>query len=278
MFDLFKTDKKPEVSTKEVVEQIHHEFNTAADLLLEEAKKIIASTDKKSADKAQRLLSLGFGNAREVSQGMEVIQKISISEKNVKLIEEYQKQYPDYKFLPKESAEAICKKYNLLIARTSRYKGFVPEKNLVDIENFYKKVAVDKDLILTYQGVDYILHDAVIHDEGRYTHVHKTGKIGPFDPTAFQSDYGSMNFYGGDHQNIFGLKHLGFIINAKLSKGELFIAAPAKDIELNNSSIKDFKVTDKVEYPDPVVLYQVSGGYLIVTAWGDEAEDPIIKG
>lgn len=28
------------------------------------------------------------------------------------------------------------------------------------------------------------------------------------------------------------------------------------------------------EIPDPVVLYPVREGYLIVTAWGDEASDP----
>jgi hypothetical protein len=28
--------------------------------------------------------------------------------------------------------------------------------------------------------------------------------------------------------------------------------------------------------PDPIVFYQVKGGYLIVTAWGDEARDEVI--
>ena len=30
------------------------------------------------------------------------------------------------------------------------------------------------------------------------------------------------------------------------------------------------------EIPDPVVLQEVRGGYLIITAWGDEASDPLI--
>jgi len=28
--------------------------------------------------------------------------------------------------------------------------------------------------------------------------------------------------------------------------------------------------------PDPVVLYPVEKGYIIVTAWGDEASDPLV--
>ena len=32
----------------------------------------------------------------------------------------------------------------------------------------------------------------------------------------------------------------------------------------------------KKHIPDPVVLQPVKGGYLIITAWGDEASDPLV--
>ena len=35
--------------------------------------------------------------------------------------------------------------------------------------------------------------------------------------------------------------------------------------------ISNYKI---VPVPDPVVLKEVKGGFLIVTAWGDEASDP----
>lgn len=33
---------------------------------------------------------------------------------------------------------------------------------------------------------------------------------------------------------------------------------------------------EKKFIPDPVVLQPVKGGYLILTAWGDEASDPLV--
>ncbi len=35
-------------------------------------------------------------------------------------------------------------------------------------------------------------------------------------------------------------------------------------------------INKKIVVPDPVILQPVKGGYLIVTAWGDEASDPDI--
>ena len=57
----------------------------------------------------------------------------------------------------------------------------------------------------------------------------------------------------------------------------LLIAAPKKDFNITDTQeIKKFKLFDK-PVPDPVILAPVIGGYLIVTAWGDEASDPIIQ-
>ena len=59
----------------------------------------------------------------------------------------------------------------------------------------------------------------------------------------------------------------------------LEIAAPAKDFNLSEAEIKNFKIT-KVHIPDPVVLQPVffkgEKYYLIVTAWGQEASDELV--
>ncbi len=63
------------------------------------------------------------------------------------------------------------------------------------------------------------------------------------------------------------------------SKCPLEIAAPVKDFNMTSHEIKDFKIS-KIEIPDPVVLqpviYEGIKHYLIVTAWGDEAEDELV--
>ena len=62
-------------------------------------------------------------------------------------------------------------------------------------------------------------------------------------------------------------------------KCSLEIAAPIKDFNLDASEVKDFKISDIV-IPDPVVLQPVhfegKKHYLIVTAWGLEAEDDLV--
>lgn len=55
----------------------------------------------------------------------------------------------------------------------------------------------------------------------------------------------------------------------------LFIAAPEKDFDKNKADIRGFRAVKKTP-PDPIVLFTVNHGFLVVTAWGDEASDPMI--
>jgi hypothetical protein len=48
------------------------------------------------------------------------------------------------------------------------------------------------------------------------------------------------------------------------------ICAPIKDMDTSGMRL----INNKLVYiPDPVVLFPVELGYIIVTAWGDEASD-----
>ena len=68
---------------------------------------------------------------------------------------------------------------------------------------------------------------------------------------------------------------------------ELYIAAPIEDMDMSNHRTHDYEVIpkDKLEemkqIEDPVVFYPVSFGNivggLIITAWGDEAHDPLVR-
>jgi len=50
------------------------------------------------------------------------------------------------------------------------------------------------------------------------------------------------------------------------------ICAPMKDFNTKGMDIRDRKLIAR-PVPDPVVLFPVNGGYLIVTAWGKESKD-----
>ena len=62
------------------------------------------------------------------------------------------------------------------------------------------------------------------------------------------------------------------------SRTSLKIAAPLKDMKKEGYKLKGRIFTKEI--PDPVVLapikYENVGLYCIVTAWGDEASDPIV--
>lgn len=64
----------------------------------------------------------------------------------------------------------------------------------------------------------------------------------------------------------------------KRNQKSLQICAPVKDMDMTKISLEDEYKMKKVykDIPDPVVLQPVKGGYLILTAWGDEASDPIV--
>lgn len=202
------------------IESIHKEFNTAHKTRLESADEILAQS---STDKAKRLAAQGFGSNVEVIEHEELERNKKEALKNANYILHYNQKYPVNKFLVEKDVERICKKYNLVLGKIEQYKGFVPDKNLKEIESFR------------------------IHDEDRVGFSH-TGRF-----TGKNEDGRRM-----------------------VSGNTLHIVAPLKDMDLKSWELEGYKLVKKSP-PDPVVLFEVKGGYLILTAWGDEASDPIIQ-
>jgi len=238
---------------KEVME-IHHEFETAADKLLLEATSIIAEAATKDTSKVNRLEALGFKQAGQVTELRPLLQKAELSKEQVELVNYYKREYPFNKFITEEQVKAICYKYNLVCGDVDRFKGFVPEKNLRQIEKFSLKC---NDIIIyeTYDNgtniytsykVDVLKkhHSKLLETDESFVLKIKEGKIKP-----------SSGRY--------------------LIGGPLQICAPIKDMDISNLTLKDGYKLEK-HIPDPVVLQSVNGGYLILTAWGDEASDPLV--
>lgn len=294
---LFKKEKKETPNLSPVVteaprkvyppevEQIHMEFFTAADLLVEEAKSVLKQAESLNAQKVKRLISLGFKNAKQVQEVEPVMKKAELGEEQIKLIRYYQHNYPLNKFITEEQVKQICYKYNLVCGDVSRYKGFVPEKNLREIERFKLKDQEASTMIIeayapsgnsigtfTAQGVEL----KRLKGEA-YWHIYK--KSGDKYEYSFQQDSESTLpfMYGSDRSNLFGLQEMGYISAIRVCNHSLQICAPVKDMDTRGLEIKDgYKLSEKIHIPDPVVLQPVKGGYLILTAWGDEASDPIV--
>lgn len=285
---------------KITIEDIHNEFFTASDKLLKEVTKIILDTSI-NEDKIARLQKLGFNKSIEVTNNSPLLNKIKRSKETCDLINEYKTLYP-YKFIAFEQVDEICKKYNLVTGLIENYKGFVPEKNLKDIEQsqYYRITKLKQSH--TQRKKEILIKISDLRDK------HKTPKILEFFDYLIDkqldisgvSSFGSLiefrldkihkdkndvswNYVSENGRSLYNiLKDSDFrytIETATLySSSDLIIAAPEKDMDTTGlTKIKNsWFSTSKRHYPDPVVMIPVKMGYLIVTAWGDEASDPLV--
>jgi len=271
MFNLFKSKTEvaePKVKGRypAVVEAIHREFNLAGDRLLKEAKEIIAGLSITNNDKIQSLKSFGFGNVKEVQETNE---KIKIKEKNesvAKALEFCSITYPQYKFITPEVAINICEKYNLVLGRSEQYTAFVPQKNVNEIENFFK----NENEINTFYYRQY--RGAYIHGKSEITKQYYDREMEETNrryERLSQIEVANRQFIAKHtHDEYYGKE-----------KKRLSICAPLKDMNMKGHELKGRLVVKK-EIPDPVVLcpYKVNDIdlYCIVTAWGDEASDELV--
>lgn len=301
MLSLFKK-KEPSVQVETIVEEvtskypkevqeIHHAFETAADRLLEEAKSVIDQSSSFNLDKVKRLSALGFKQANEVTKGQEIIKKVEFSQEQIDLVKRYKRQYPRNKFITQEQVIEICNKYGLVTAGSSAYKGFVPEKNLQEIEAFDKRYKCsEKQVYICEDGSHLDMTGTVIKGNSlgyfHFYNKHAKNTVMYEQPIsgdyAFQSNDG-VNFYGSGTINnvVYNLTNQLKRFNINNKDEPFLICAPLKDMDVEGQTLKNkvFFVPKliKVEVPDPVVLHRVDGGFIVVTAWGDEANDPIIK-
>lgn len=269
MFEFFKKPVVQELGKySPEIEAIHREFFTASDKLLEEAQGILAEAAKVNTSKIDRLKALGFGRSREVAEKEPVLQRATLTQEQVELVKYYAREYPLNKFITEEQVKGICQRWGLICGEVGLYKGFIPEKNLREIERFKLK---DREKNTLYGSDGLVFEDAEIKRDARgLFHIYKKGESSQ-DLYAFASQNGK-EFHGRDEQNLFGYsnRHQVFWI---FDRQSLQICAPIKDMDLSGRVVKEGYRVEK-EIPDPVVLQPVKGGYLILTAWGPEASDP----
>jgi hypothetical protein len=248
------------MTTEQRIKAIHGEFNTASEKILIMVKQLQSNIN---VGKASRLFKAGFINAKES------IALADIDTNLCCLIEYYQQEYPNNKFITEKMVVAVCSKYKLVCAPVDKYIGFVPEKNLNQIEAFKVKnqdKAPDEMIITsawnTGAGNDYSFRSkgaAYIHNNIGLDKI-------PLDHPSIEYMRGEPFSYRGG----------GYIEKyTKIDRQSLMICAPKKDFKLNGVKRFGFMFSSFIEVtvPDPIVLKPVRGGYLIVTAWGDEASD-----
>jgi len=279
MLSIFKKSK----TDQQIVAEIHNEFDTAEDRLLQQADNLLAElnipTETSIEVKADKLQRLGFINSEIVVQAKEL--KYSRDKQQnvlVKTVEQaeiiryYKQNYPFHKFLTENEMERICEKYNLIFAPVQNYTKDVPEKNLNEIENATLLKSADKPTDKTTLKITRFWDScpkqirAILSKEVDYS------KYGGSERESDIMDLVKELGYTGEYT--------GYIFNKaevkKTSKSGLFICAPMSHFNLHGLSKKGkygyLNITTK-EIKDPIVFRYVRGGVQVLSKWGLEGED-----
>jgi hypothetical protein len=261
MLNIFK--KRPvskDAGYPAVVEEIHNLFNSTGERLVKEAREIIAEAIVINENKIHALKKYGFGNASEVKQADTAHNKKLELQQLTEALEYFGTRYPGYKFITPEAALGICHKYDLVIGGVSQYKGFVPVKNLTEIDKFFQDENELNTRYTKYISGDFGRSNSRECSKDEYDRQESAKSAAAAEASA---DHYQIRFHSNEiHKD----------------RVTLQIAAPLKDMEQVGYKVKNQMLVREV--PDPVVLapvqYKGVELYCIVTAWGDEASDEVV--
>jgi hypothetical protein len=152
----------------------------------------------------------------------------------------YREKYPFLKFITEEQLESICEKYGLIYAMSWLYIGEIPEKNLREIENAQPLDSGDR-FEWSIQLMDACEEEA-----------------------AKSSGY-------TDSPNIHRIACELFRMRVKSRADNLWVAANKELFDLKR--MENIPDTHGSEVKDPIVFRYCRGGILIISKWGDEAND-----
>lgn len=195
-------------------------------------------------NRLKRLHTLGFSKAKQVQPILSDVYNRDDALRTFDLIKDYQQRYPFNKFIDEKSINIICQKYGLVLGDAYAYIGGIPRKNQEEIVNFRVKC------IDTYyrKQVRSSSPPEIIY----YTKIDALGRMLGISKEEFE-----MN---NDEE----------MISATMLK----VIAPIS--KFDKDYVKFSKLTSgyKIEPKDPIVLQPVRGGYLIVSSWLGDGEDP----
>lgn len=257
--------------------------------LEEESRFLKKSHDIKDyKNKANFLNGSGFQNS--------IAAKLysSISENSHK-IEEYERKYHgQYRFILKPQLERLCEKYNLFVREPGHFLGDIPELNIKEMINFKvhledldaPKANTINSMIINNRvleaswdhvvgvGVNNILHD---YESCIKTWI-EANKENIINPYIVNNNFSMSpeSILKGCKATMNNLNELGF-------RGVIQIAAVEELFDQNAFAESKARVLGRAELTakfqvdlDPIVLCETRHGYIVITAWGDEANDELI--
>lgn len=239
-----------------VEQMIHDDVYSAQELLLAEAQRVLDEPFGYSIERMEtleKLSELGFKNSQECAE-YEAMKKSRAESKRLKeTIEKYRHSYPLNKFIDEGTVERVCKKYDLVLTVASRYVAEIPDKNKQEIINFK---AVRQDF-----------------SERRYEQERDRGQR--CMSFAMHSAWMEVHMRNMLEEE---LAHRGITMEQysqeRVPPEGLLIMAPMH--KLNTEGLIRDGHRLRPDMKDPIVLFPVKEGFIIVSSWGLEAADEAI--
>lgn len=264
----------------ETIEHVTKTFKDVHEDIALEAKFLEKRHDIKDfSEKADFLIASGFSNSIATKMYRAIAESADV-------IKEYQMKYHGlYKFILAPQLERLCEKYNLFVRKPEFFMGDIPEPNLKDMMNF--KIFAD--------DLPFDLKDTLrIIKENQNEKGFGSGDL-LFSPMNFvrrnafnRVDLNSMGFNEEDLSKPFFKPQLNLSqLNMfdRIVRGSLIEIAAIKSLFAptafvdNDSRMLNNHHQGEARFQvdlDPIVLCRTKHGYLVVTAWGDEANDELI--
>lgn len=297
-----------------IVKEIHSSFTAAQEQLLVEAKQLLdASGNPEKVQSSVQLSKLGFSQSENVKILSDKEQKRAAEIKHY--LDKYKKIAPQYRFITDEKRIEICKKYGLVMADVERFTGQIPDKNVQDIVNFKvlddsclktKTPIKWKDVPVTEMSSRHLVNAIAYMSRDSRTNikeghlkivfeafVREAARRGELDLMRHDNpeDYGGCDMYfypSGGRVDIHSS-----ILEPQDKLPKMYIVSDIGQLDETKALLDEEKMYLSEEkfwdqrreeeeqrrqlmmQEDPIVLAEVEGGFLIVTAWGGpEASDP----
>lgn len=189
-------------------------------------------------ERAERYRKLGFTGTQRVKDHEGAMIAKKEQEELMQTLLDYKVRYPLYQFLDEKSLRELCRKYTLVYAPAQYFLGEIPEENLRDLEAFEVKDPMYR----------FVIQNSY-RDEIIYSSIEKA--------------------YEGQGKNKKEVKSelVGFDV---VATEDMFELPPDLEFDVQNHGVR-------AKVKDPLVLQRVPKGFLIITAWGPEAELPEVN-
>jgi hypothetical protein len=226
---------------------------------LEKEAVLIKRKDLQYSDfsiKGSFLNNCDFGNSiaaklyNAIAESRDIVNKISDKYK--------------YTFILKPQLERLCEKYNLFVRTPDFFMGDIPAHNVRDMMNFKVDLYDIYDMVNLQKYFHHATPGSREYDLGvmvmekTFTSISgATCYISLDELSAIDKILGQRNVLIAAVEDLFSPAAFETSRARIISKQEL---APKNEVDL-----------------DPIVLVETFNGYLVVTAWGDEANDELLN-